>query len=155
MNSTQKMLEIILLALQAYMVIFLWMHDWVPLGRFNDVAAVRSQDTWLRLAVVTLVQSLPFTVAFIFSAHYFGQSYPRWLDHALLIFYGVCVVAYLRAWWIPYFAGADAKKVERYRIMFGNTHSILPLRHGIVVNTAHLLLHLATVAALIVLWRMM
>jgi len=34
-------------------------------------------------------------------------------------------------------------------IMFGKTHSFLPSRNGIVQNTAHILLHLATAATLI------
>ncbi len=37
--------EMVLLALQVFQVLFLWVHDWIPLGRLNDVAAVRSQDT--------------------------------------------------------------------------------------------------------------
>jgi hypothetical protein len=35
--------------------------------------------------------------------------------------------------------------------MFGKTHSFLPPRNGMVPNTAHILLHLATAATLIVL----
>jgi hypothetical protein len=38
-------IEMVLLALQVLQVLFLWVHDWIPLGRLNDVAAVRSQDT--------------------------------------------------------------------------------------------------------------
>jgi hypothetical protein len=32
-------------------VLFLWLHDWIPLGRLNDVTAVSSQDTSLHLVV--------------------------------------------------------------------------------------------------------
>jgi hypothetical protein len=35
--------------------------------------------------------------------------------------------------------------------MFGKTYSFLPVRNGMVPNTAHILLHLATAATLIVL----
>jgi hypothetical protein len=52
-------LERALIALQAFQVLFLWLHDWIPLGRLNDTAAVRCQDTRLRLIVITLVQSVP------------------------------------------------------------------------------------------------
>ena len=51
--------EISFLGLQVFQVLFLWLHDWVPLGRLNDVAAVRTQDTTLRLIIVTLIQSVP------------------------------------------------------------------------------------------------
>jgi len=33
--------------------------------------------------------------------------------------------------------------------MFGNTHSFLPQRNGMVPNTAHILLHLATAGMLL------
>jgi hypothetical protein len=36
--------------------------------------------------------------------------------------------------------------------MFGNTHSFLPQRNGMVPNTAHILLHVATLATLVVLF---
>ena len=71
--ATHILSGLMLLALQGFQVIFLWIHDWIPLGRLNDVAAVRSQDTLPRLVAVTLVQSLPFTIGLFFSARYFGQ----------------------------------------------------------------------------------
>jgi hypothetical protein len=40
---------------------FSWGHDWIPLGRLNDVAAVRGQDTRRRPVTVTLIQSVPWT----------------------------------------------------------------------------------------------
>jgi len=46
-------IEVVLLALQVFQVLFLWVHDWIPLGRLNDVGAVRSQDTRSRLVIVT------------------------------------------------------------------------------------------------------
>jgi hypothetical protein len=38
-------MEIIFIALQVFILVFLLLHDWVPLGRFNDIAGVRSQNT--------------------------------------------------------------------------------------------------------------
>jgi hypothetical protein len=68
------MLEQLLLALQAFQVLFLWFHDWIPLGRLNDVTAVRRQDTPSRLVLVTLIQSVPFTIGLFYSARYLHQS---------------------------------------------------------------------------------
>jgi hypothetical protein len=59
--------EIVLIVLQLFQVLFLWLHDWIPLGRLNDVTAARSQDTSLHLVVVTLIQSVPFTIGLLFS----------------------------------------------------------------------------------------
>ena len=58
-SAANLYLEIVLIVLQGFQVLFLWLHDWVPLGRLNDVKAVRSQDTAFRLVVVTLIQSVP------------------------------------------------------------------------------------------------
>jgi hypothetical protein len=135
------MLEQILLALQTFQVLFLWFHDWIPLGRLNDVAAVRRQDTLARLVLVTLIQSVPFTIGLFYSARYFHQSYPGWLDKWLWISYGVLFVGQMRAWWVPYLLKPEPERAERYRKMFGNTHSFLPRRNGIAPNTAHILLH--------------
>jgi hypothetical protein len=49
MAATSSASELVLLALQAFQVLFLWLHDWIPLGRLNDVAAVRGEDTTGRL----------------------------------------------------------------------------------------------------------
>jgi hypothetical protein len=143
--------EVVLIVLQGFQVLFLWLHDWVPLGRLNDVKAVCSQDTALRLVVVTLIQSVPFTVGLLFSLLYFGRMYPRWLYLWLWISYSIVFVGQIRAWWIPYLFRAEPGRAARYQIMFGNTHHFLPTRNGLVPNTAHIMLHLATAATLVTL----
>jgi hypothetical protein len=143
--------EIVLIVLQGFQVLFLWLHDWVPLGRLNDVKAVRSQDTVFRLIVVTLIQSGPFTIGLLFSLLYFGGLYPHWLYLWLWISYSVIFLGQIRAWWIPYLFRAEPERAARYQIMFGNTHHFLPIRNGLVPNTAHIMLHLATAATLVAL----
>jgi hypothetical protein len=144
-------IEIILLVLQAFQVLFLWLHDWIPLGRLNDVTAVRSRETLLRLVAVTLVQSVPFTFGLLFSLLRFGRPYPHWLYMWLWISYGLIFVGQIRAWWIPYLIHSEPERAARYRTMFGNTHHFLPIRNGLVPNTAHVMLHLATAATLFIL----
>jgi hypothetical protein len=151
-HPVERALEAVLLVLQALQVVFLWIHDWIPLGRLNDVVAVRSQDTLGRLVTVTIIQSLPWTVGLYFSAVYFEISYPRWLHSWLWISYSVLLVGQIRAWWVPYLFRADPQRAARYRIMFGNTHAFLPVRNGLVPNTAHIMLHACTVATLLVLF---
>jgi hypothetical protein len=150
--STDKFLETILLALQMFQVVFLWIHDWIPLGRLNDIVAVPSQDTLKHLVIVTLVQSVPWTIGLYFSVQYFGREYPDWLNNWLWISYAVLLVGQIRAWWVPYLLRADPKRAARYRIMFGNTHSFLPVRNGLVPNTAPIMLHVCTAATLVVLF---
>jgi hypothetical protein len=146
------MREVCLLALQTFQVLFLWVHDWVPLGRLNDVAAVRSRDTTGRLVLVTLIQSVPFTFGLVGCLIYFRQAYPGWLTNWLEISYVVLFLGQMRAWWVPYLLRPEPERAKRYRVMFGKTHSFLPLRNGIVPNTAHILLHVATLATLVLLF---
>ena len=140
-----------LIALQAFQVLFLWIHDWVPLGRLNDVAAVRAADSTGRLIFVTVLQSLPFTIGLVFSLKSLGTPVPHWLGNWLWISYGLLLLGQLRAWWIPYLIQAEPARALRYDRMFGNTHSFLPKRNGVVPNTAHVALHAATISTLLLL----
>jgi hypothetical protein len=151
-SHTIRQLEIALVALQGFRVLFLWLHDWVPIGSLNDIAAVRSADSKERLVVVTLIQSVPFTVGWLFSLLDFGPFYRYWLYTWVWISYGLLLLGQIRAWWIPYLIRAEPERAARYRIMFGKTHSFLPQHHGLVPNTAHILLHLSTAATLILLF---
>jgi hypothetical protein len=101
--------------------------------------------------VVTLIQSVPFTIGLLYSLVYFRRPYPHWLRYWISISYGLLLFGQLRAWWLPYLFRAEPDRAARYRIMFGNTHSFLPQRHGLVPNTAHIVLHLSTAATLILL----
>jgi len=150
-NANGDALEVTLLVLQALQVIFLWTHDWIPLGRLNDVSAVRGQDTMQRLVVVTFLQSMPWTIGLLLSASYFGEVYPGWVHNWLWISYVVLFLGELRAWWVPYLLRPEPQRAERYKIMFGNTHTFLPQRNGMAPNTLHVILHALTAATLIVL----
>jgi hypothetical protein len=150
MNHT---LEIIFLALQAFNVAFLFLHDWIPLGRFSNLAAIRSQDTWSHRAFVTLLPGVPAFVCLFYSASYFGQVYPHWLDLWLWIMYGLFFLGLLRAWWIPYLFKTDAQRAARYQIIFANTHKFLPMRNGMAPDTLHTVFHLSVAATLIISFR--
>lgn len=154
LHTTSHLLEIVFLALQAIVVVFLLFHDWIPLGRLNNLAAIRSQDTLLRRVIATLLPSLPAGIGLFFSARYFGRSYPHWLEMWLWITYGFLLLGLLRAWWIPYLVLPDPQRAARYQEIFANTHSFLPRRNGIVPDTLHTIFHLVVVATVLVLLRM-
>ncbi len=146
------MLEAILIALQTFQVLFLAVHDWLPLGRLNDVAAVRSEIPTRNLLIATLIQTSFFAIGLFFSISCYGRSYPAWLNYWLWISYATLFIGEVEAWWIPYLVRPYPKRAARYQKMFGKTHSFLPPRNEIVPNTAHVLLHLATAATLLVLF---
>lgn len=140
-----------LLALQLFHVLFLALHDWVPLGRLNNVAAVRAADPLAKLLAATLISTLPFLIGLAASAHFAGAPLPSWLRIYLWISYGLLFLGELQAWWIPYFLIAEPARAARYQTMFAGTHAFLPVRNGITPNTLHVILHTATVAMLLLL----
>jgi hypothetical protein len=82
---------------------------------------------------------------------HFGRPFPHWLYMWLWISYGLLFAGQIRAWWRPYLFHSEPERAARYQIMFGNTHHFLPTRNGLVPNTAHIMLHLATAATLFIL----
>jgi hypothetical protein len=144
-----------LVALQTFHVAFLLLHDWVPLGRLNDLKAARAENPGGRLLRTTLVSAGPYAVGLASTAFYFHSSgrFPGWVRWWLWISYALLFAGELRAWWIPYLfgVGATPEKLRRFRAMFGATHAFLPERHGLQPNTLHVILHAATVASLVVL----
>jgi hypothetical protein len=145
-------LDTAFLALQALVVLFLLLHDWVPLGRLNNLAAIRGEDSLARRIFVTLLPVVPTAVCLYFCAIHFGQAYPDWLQMTLWITYCTLLLGLLRAWWVPYLFGTDPERAARYQIIFAGTHSFLPRRNGMAPDTLHSAFHacvLATMALLL------
>lgn len=138
----------LLICLQVVQVVILWAHDWRPLGRLNDVAAVQAHDTRSRLVRVTILQSLPYKVGLLASITYARSGHPPWVWSWLWISYTMLFAGELRAWWWHYLFRPDAERAARYRGMFGQTSAFLPERNGIVPNTLHMILHLSTSATI-------
>ncbi len=142
----------LLVALQVFVVLFIALHDWIPLGSLNDVRAVQSADPTRKLGLVTVLSTLPFAIGLIATVHNAGRpALPHWLLWFLWITYGSAIYGLLRAWWIPYLLLPDPVRAARYQTMFGRTHTFLPMRHGISPNTLHVTLHLVIVAIVILL----
>jgi hypothetical protein len=144
--------EITFLALQVVVVAFLLFHDWVKLGRLNNLAAIRGEDTLAHRVFVTLIPAVPAAIGLLFSARHFGQLYPDWLEMLLWITYVIFLAGLLRAWWIPYLVKPDPERAARYQIIFANTHTFLPRRNGMAPDTLHSLFHLVTVTTLVALF---
>lgn len=140
-----------LFGLQCFHVLFLGLHDWIPLGRLNDVKAVRAANPGGKLLLGTLVSLAPFAFGLIASSCYLGSSYPHWLLWYLGVSYALLFLGELQAWWVPYFLRPDPARAARYQAMFGNTHIFLPARNGIRPNTLHVILHIATLTTIVVL----
>lgn len=140
-----------LFGLQCFHVLFLGLHDWIPLGSLNDVKAVRASNPGGKLLLGTLISTAPFAFGLVASANHFGGSLPDWLLWYLGVSYGLLFLGELQAWWIPYFFRSDPARAVRYQNMFGKTHAFLPPRNGIRPNTLHVFLHVVTLMTLVVL----
>ncbi len=143
--------QVFLIALQVFQLAFLSLHDWLPLGRLNDISAIRRTITPLQRLAGSLVPVIPVLIALTLSLKYFGSAYPGWIKWWLRITFGLLFLGEVEAWWLPYLFGTTAKRVALYQALFARTHSFLRPRHGIVVNTLHVVLHASTLAAVIVL----
>jgi len=141
----------VLIALQCFVVAFVALHNWIPLGALNDLPAVRAEFPTGKLIVTTLSNLTPAAIGLGASVFYFRSGFPEWLVWYLWIFYSLACCGSLWAWWIPYFFGAGKKRVAREQALYGNTHSFLPERHGVRPNTLHVIFDVVTVAILITL----
>ncbi|MBV8207424.1 MAG: hypothetical protein JO041_11580 [Acidobacteria bacterium] len=140
-----------LLLMQLFHVLFLGLHDWVPLGRLNDVAAVRAENPMSKLIAGTLISTVPFVIGLAASLYY--KTFPGWLHWWLWVSYALLFLGELQAWWIPYLVRPEPLRASRYAAMFGRTHAFLRTRNGIRPNTLHVALHAATALTLVLLWR--
>jgi hypothetical protein len=141
--------DITFLTLQAIVVAFLLLHDWIPLGRLSNITAIHNEDSVQRRIFVTLLPAVPAAIGLFYSAKYFGRAYPDGLEMLLRITYVVFLFGILRAWWIPYLLIPEPARAARYQIIFANTHTFLPKRNGMAPDTLHTVFHIATVATVI------
>jgi hypothetical protein len=142
----------VFVALQIFHLLFLLLHDWVPLGNLNNVSAFQKSTTMPQKVASLLVPSIPVIIGLGFTllANARGPSLSFRITFSAV--YGFLFLGELEAWWIPYVVGTSAERVARYRTLFAGTHSFMPSRHGITPNTLHVALHAATVATLILVW---
>lgn len=136
---------------QVIAVIFLALHDWVPLGTLNNVTGLRTVDTRGKLLSSTAVSTLPFAAVLFASILYIDDHYPVWLIWWLWATYIACAYGILRAWWIPYLVSPDPDRAARYRVRFAGTHSFLPIRNGIRPDSLHVAFHALIASILIML----
>jgi hypothetical protein len=139
------------IACQLFVVLFIGLHDWISLGKFNDVRGVHSGDTRSKLLRVTILSTLPFATGLVGSIYYATSRFPIWLVWLLWISYGVGLYGLIRTWYVPYLLVPDPVRAARYQTMFGNTHAFLPVRNGIVPNTLHVIFHVVFLATTVLL----
>ena len=137
----------ILIPLQCFVVTFVGLHNWIPLGSLNDLQAVRREFPGSKLFFTTMSNFIPAAFGLACSIYFHGH-FPQWLIWYLWIFYLLACCGSAYAWWIPYVFGAGTARLTREQQLYGKTHSFLPMRHGVRPNTLHVIFDVATVAVL-------
>jgi hypothetical protein len=139
------------LGCQLFVVLFIAIHDWIPLGKLNNLAGIRGVDTKGRLLWVTALSTLPFAIGLLASLYYAARGFPMWVMTWLWISYGSGVYGMLRAWWIPYLLVPDPVRAARYQQRFAHTHAFLPTRNGIRPDTLHVCFHVVLITLVVLL----
>lgn len=147
---TRTALQFPLLLLQAFHLLVLLLHDWVPLGRLNNVRAMQAAHPRHLLLIGTLVSSLLPGIGFALSLLHPGL-WPLWLVLYLAGAYLFLFIGEIEAWWAGYFFGYRRDRAASYGVMYGRTLAFLPERHGICPNALHVALHGATLLTLVTL----
>lgn len=139
-----RLSEKVLLVGYSFILLFMIVQDFVPLGSLNDIEAIKQEKTTNELILVTLIGVIQIVLFIVLILLYIGKTYPL-LIKIWLVIHPLCIFAgALMSWWIPYFTGIGAQeKVEGYTTMFGNTHAFLPIMNGIVPNTLHTIFHIS------------
>jgi hypothetical protein len=141
----------IFISLQLFILLILLLHDWVSFGPFNDVAAVHKVHTIKSIILQTCLNFIPYFIAFILTVLYKQEK--LWSRLYVVIAFTFLFIGELWAWWIPYFSGgANEEQINKYDIMFGNTHAFLPEMNGITPNTLHFILHSCTLIIALMAW---
>ncbi len=132
-------------------VLFIALHDWVPVGTLNNLTGIREVDTAGKLLRTTIISTLPFAIGLVASIYYRSTGFPGWLWYWLWISYIACLYGVLRAWYVPYLFGGDPERVARYQKRFAGTKSFLPTRNGIAPDTLHVCFHAVLLCTLVLL----
>ena len=135
------------LTLLLQLLLFL-LHDTVPLGRWNNLTALRAAVPLRRRIIGTLMNTAIGLLALYFfhmSSMHHSQMALTWL----IVLQAFMVYGEVRWWWYPYFAGASPVLVARLRPNWEGTLTFLPERNGIRPNALHCVMHTMTLAALI------
>jgi len=139
------------LACQLFVVSFIALHDWIPLGKLSNPEGIRAADSRAKLAQVTALSTLPYAVGLVGTALHLHTHFPGWLSWLLWISYAAGFYGMLRAWYIPYLFVYDPVRAARYRQRFAGTLAFLPERNGIRPDALHVAFHAAVVATIVLL----
>jgi hypothetical protein len=117
-SSTFSALKYALVS-QVVLAVYLQVVEWIPLGRWNNVANGNGQGS--SDIILAVLQA-------IILVFYWKRW--RWPMLAGLGLYGLWLYLEISSWWVPYFRGASPQFMRFYEHWFGNTYKFLPTIDG-------------------------
>lgn len=84
--------EKLLLSGFCFILLFMFMQDWVPLGSLNDVQAIAEERPFNELIIVTMINVVQILLLIGFVIIFMGKRYPVWIKLWLII-HQVCIFA--------------------------------------------------------------
>lgn len=103
------------LASQALLAVYLQTVEWIPLGRWNNVAHGNGQES---LDIILAVVQAAILVCY--------WKRWRWAMLAGAGLFGLWLWVEIASWWVPYFRGGSPPMMRFYQHWFANTYKFLP-----------------------------
>lgn len=140
---------IVFIILQAILFLFMLLHDWVSVPRFNDIETLKKVDSIKYRVFGSLVNGGLVLYPLILTIMFMPGPFPRWVAWQIFLIYLLLAIGAGCSWWIPYFCGSSAEHKEAFK-KFRNTHHFLPARGDHVIpNTLHVVLHIQILLCLL------
>lgn len=120
------------------LTMLLFLHDLVPLGRWNNVGNDRREPLLPVLANVipnTLVGLVPSYLAWK-TLHAHGRP------ARIAITLSIVLLGELFSWWIPWLFGTTEGRRKQLNAITDGTLSFVRSRHGVTPNALHCIIHL-------------
>lgn len=137
--------------LQIVLLLFMIFHDWIPVPPFNDIGAIKINDSNLYRLLGSAINGITVLIPLIITLAYYNELYiPISASITLVSFYFLLTIGTILSWWTPYFFGSSKKHKHAFN-KFKNTHYFLPARgDNVIPNTLHVVLHLQVWICLII-----
>lgn len=123
--------------LQVMLLFVMLSHDLIPMRPFNDVDALKQNESMFRIILFTVINALCVAVPLYMTLFHYNTALLT-----IVYCYGGLTIGTIASWWVPYVFGSSVAHKQQF-LKFKNTHYFLPKRgDNVRPNTLHVVLHL-------------
>lgn len=129
------------LLLQAILLLFMALHDWIHIPPLTDIRELEKHSTksgrLLNSIIFFFLIFIPLLLTWIYRSHFSLLA-----SSTIVLIYGILSLGTIFAWWVPYMWGSSDEHKAGFA-EYRNTHHFLPKRgDNLIPNTFHVILHL-------------